>query len=190
MTLLRLLATALGSLIGILLGVLLYGQALEKGWSIHDEVKIMAPITTIHTLVNTPKAWISWGRYNTGETIDYETWGPEMGAHAGFRWHGNDKSGSLEITKSDPKFGIDYQITGWGDGPAHGRISYQEFSDHIVVSWEDNGDLGLLGGYVSSDYKAQKQKYIRNSLHNLKQMAEHYNDQTLGSERKGSIKVW
>lgn len=172
MTLLRLLATALGSMIGILLGVLFYGQSLEKGWHVSEEMMIMAPITTVHSLVNSPKTWLHWGRHNMEESLDYETWGTELGVGSGFRWYGKDRTGSLEITRSDPKSGISYRITGWGDGPAEGQISYKENENYTLISWEDNGDLGLLGGYVSSHYKYQKQSYIHHSLQSLKQIAE------------------
>jgi hypothetical protein len=164
----RLLLTAVGTCLGLVIGVLAYGSLLRTTWRVERYTIIDAPVAVIHPLIESPKEWTRW--VSGGNTVGSEPYGGERGVGAGLRWDG----GELEIVASDPEEGVRYEAR-VGDLPmADGGLSYRRAQGGTQVTWVDEGDYGRwpLGGYLVSRIERNIGRHCDRSLRSLTLLAE------------------
>ncbi|HND29150.1 MAG TPA: SRPBCC family protein [Myxococcota bacterium] len=164
----RLLLIAVGTCLGLVLGVLLYGSLLRTHWRVERHTIIDAPVAVIHPLVDSPKEWTRW--VASGSTPGTEAFGGERGVGAGLRW----EKGELEIIASDPEVGVRYETRLQELPPSEGSLSYSQAQGGTKVTWIDEGDYGRwpLGGYVVSRIERSVGRRCDRSLRSLTLLAE------------------
>lgn len=164
----RLLLTALGTCIGLAIGILLYGSLLRTSWRVERYVIVDAPVAVIHPLVEAPKEWTRW---MVGENLaDTQHFGGDRGVGAGLRWEG----GELEIIAGDPEQGIRYEKRLRELPPSDGSLSYSQAQGGTKVTWIDEGDYGSwpLGGFLVSRIERSLVRRCDRSLRALTLLAE------------------
>ncbi len=164
----RLLLTAVGTCIGLVLGVLVYGSLLRTEWRVERFVIVDAPVAVIHPLVEAPKEWTRW--MVDENPADIKPFGGDRGVGAGLRWEG----GELEIVAGDSEQGIRYEKRLIDLPPSDGSLSYSQAQGGTKVTWVDEGDYGRwpLGGYLVSRIERSLQRRCDRSLRALTLLAE------------------
>lgn len=164
----RLLLIAVGTCLGLVIGVLVYGSLLTTHWRVERHVIIDAPVQVIHPLVESPKEWARWAV--GAATVGAEPFGVKRGVGAGLRWEG----GELEIVSSDLETGVRYESRVGELPPTEGSISYSHAQGGTKVTWVDEGYYGKwpLGGYLVSRIERSIGRRCDHSLRSLTLLAE------------------
>ncbi len=160
--------------IAILAGIFGYGYSLPKDVSITRSIVINAPSESIHPLVNSFQAWRNWAPWNTEKdpTLKYTYEGSEEGVGSKQIWKGKDGEGNMVITKSDPKTGIEYDITMMEKKEA-GSIVYEKEGEGTKVTWTFNStDMGAINRIFVNMFKGQLEGYFDEGLEDLKSYVE------------------
>lgn len=174
MRLLKRLALAFAGFVVVVLGV---GLLLPSAWQTQRSTEIKAGSEHILPFIETPKLWLDWAPWTPtrypGMTVNYE--GPERGAGARWSWTGEKSgSGSLTITRSDPTYGIDFDLEFDGHEPSKGSIRFEPIGDGTKVTWSMWGDMGMspVGRYFGLLMDSMMQADFETGLTNLETQAE------------------
>ena len=168
---------AFGALALILL-VLIVGLFLPSQWVVQREITIAAKPESIHAHVGHLDRWPEWMPCYTEDPamqITYE--GPSGSVGSILRWKSAKMGdGSLELTKSDPRTGITYELAmDELDEPTHGSITLEPRGDTTRVVWHDTGKVGrnpLMRLLVPIVLEPMLGRYFARGLEELKRDVE------------------
>ncbi len=133
--------------IGIGLATLLViaiGFALPSSYTISRAVTINAAPARIHALVNDLERWPDWTPWAKADPSLVVTFGDitqGVGAHQS--WTGNSGGGELTITRSDPDWGVGYDMS-LDDGKykSQATLEYKRAGSATEVVWTMSGENG------------------------------------------------
>ena len=159
---------------------------LPRKFHVERSIAIDAPPEAIHAVVTRLREWPTWTAWTAERYPDMKIAfaGPEEGVGAKQSWEGKSSGrGSIEITKSSPEEGVDYDFAFDGN-PSTGGISFFPGPDTTLVTWYADGDLGrnpvaryfglLMDRFMGPDFET--------GLRNLKKKAEAANTLAAGVE--------
>ena len=175
----------------ILLGLLVLGLVccgiglmLPREWNIETHVDIAAPPAAIHPHIDRPATFTEYmQKHALGEdpasVIEFDFTGPENGVGAGWHAHSKTPMGEsnvhIQLTRSEPEYGIDYQgkietdvVNDWGS------IRFSEGPDGTTrVTWTDRGEgPPILGAIFRPFIEKTMTAFFRGILVQLKNGVE------------------
>lgn len=162
----------------LMIAGLVVGLFLPSSAVIERSITIQASPDDIHPFVNSLRKWQEWTPWNTekDETLNYSYEGKESGVGAIHTWKSkNSSSGRLEITRSDPATGIEYQTTFKDDEESHsGTIRYEKEGDGTRVIWTFELNIGtsIPGRYLVFFFKDTMTATFDEGLSNLAKVVE------------------
>ena len=129
------------------------GFLLPRTFTISRSVVIKATPEKIHrytgNLENWPQ-WTPWFKADPAVKVAYGSMTTGVGATQ--EWDGDSGDGILEFTRSDPTWGVEYDmVLDGGSFPSVCRIRYHDTGDgNTEVTWEMTGDNGynILGRFM------------------------------------------
>lgn len=133
--------------IGIALATILViavGFALPSSYTISRTVTISASPTRIHALAGDLKKWpdwTPWAKADPSIVIKYGDLTEGVGAHQS--WTGNSGGGELTFTRSDPAWGVAYDMN-MDDGKylSKSTLEYKNAGSATEVIWTMHGENG------------------------------------------------
>ena len=153
------------------------GILLPKNYSISRSVTINSTSGIIHNYVGDLNQWDKWGPWQR-ENPKFKIYkGPvlsNVGAHES--WISGDSGGELTFTKSDPDYGIEYELKfNNGKYKSLSSIRYDKSDNTTKVTWNMTGitDMPVLGGYFALLLDPIVGDMFQEGLNNLKQLVEH-----------------
>jgi len=148
---------------------------LPSRYSVERSVVIDASAVVIHPLVSDLRRWPEWGPWQEDDPTRVVTLGDKVvGAGASQTWKGAGGSGSLEITRSEPAWGIAYDIMFNGEFPAKAEIRYEPRGEKTRVVWRIRGEVGwdLLARYFALAMDAMVGPMFELGLEKLEEKVE------------------
>ena len=124
--------------------VVAVGFMLPSTFTVSRAVTINAEPARIHTLVGDLKEWPNWAPWAKADPSMVVTYGAAttgVGAHQS--WVGDSGNGQLTFTRSEPDWGVAYDMT--FDGEKHASrstMTYLRAGSATEVVWVMTGDIG------------------------------------------------
>ena len=124
--------------------VVVVGFLLPSEYVVNRTVTINAVPTHIHTFVGDLEQWPAWTPWMKADPTIVITFGEittGVGAHQD--WTGDSGNGALTFTRSDPTWGVGYDMT-MDDGKyiSQSTMEYTAAGNATEVSWIMTGSLG------------------------------------------------
>jgi hypothetical protein len=175
----------------IVLIVAVIGFCLPRKFHVERGIAINAPPEAIHAVVAKLREWPTWTAWTVERYPDMKIAfsGPEEGVGAKQTWEGKTSgNGSIEIKKSDPQEGIEYEFAFDGH-PSTGAIKFLPGPDSTLVYWSSEGDMGLnpIGRYFGMLMDGMMGPDFEKGLANLKRKVEAANDKSLKGQFDAAI---
>lgn len=133
--------------IGIALATILViavGFALPSSYTISRAVTINATPARIHTFTGDLEKWPDWTPWATADpsiVISYGDTTEGVGAHQS--WTGNSGGGELTLTRSDPAWGVAYDMNmDHGKYISEATMVYENAGSATEVIWTMTGENG------------------------------------------------
>lgn len=166
-------AIILAALAGIFLVV---GLFLPTQYTVTRTQVIQGKPASIHAHVNNLAKWEGWAPWKEEDPTLVVTLGKKSsGVGANQSWVGKDGNGSLTITKSSKKEGIDYDLA-FNDGAykCSAFIHYRDIGGGTHVTWTMQGDIGVavIGGYLAMSMDSMAGPMFQRGLTRLKNVVE------------------
>ena len=173
MKVLKIIAITIALLVLVAVAV---GFFLPTEYSVSRSVRIAASPEKVHELVGDLKRWDDWTPFKADDPTVVVTLGDKtagVGAHQS--WTGDSGNGELTFTASDPKTGVEYDMS-MNDGAykCKGIVRYVPQGDSTEVSWSMSGDMDtpVIGGYFVLIMDAAVGPMFQKGLDKLKLVAE------------------
>ena len=121
------------------------GLFLPRTYTIERSIVITASKQQIHELCADLEQWPRWTPWFKADPGIEITMGPRSrgeGAHQA--WHGKDSQGKLTFTRSDPAWGVGFDL--WlndGSTEAVCTMRYAVVDSGVQVTWDMTGDAGF-----------------------------------------------
>jgi Polyketide cyclase / dehydrase and lipid transport len=166
-----------GKGLALALGVfLLVGLVLPRGWRVERAVVIAGPPERISPWLSDLHRWQDWSVWTKAmdPSVRHAYWGPEQGVGAGWSWLGLTMGrGKVTITSADPRRGVTLDEAIESDQVnAHASLTLTPEAGGTRVTWVDEGELPLLGGYFRPRVEARLATHLEASLGRLKTVVE------------------
>jgi Polyketide cyclase / dehydrase and lipid transport len=142
--------------IGILAATLLVavvGLLLPSEYRVQRELVIHTSPERIHQFTSDLETWPQWTPWFQNDPSLEITIGPisrDVGAHQ--EWKAKKGGGHLTITRSEPRWGVGYEMDlSKGRPQSNYTMRYEAMADSTKVIWEMQGDMGwnLMGRYFN-----------------------------------------
>jgi hypothetical protein len=135
-----------GIVVGLLAFLFVVGLCLPRRFRVERTVLIGSAPDRVHRLVNRFEEWPTWTAWTKERYPDMEVTfsGPAEGVGSKYHWTGSESgTGDIEITASDPKRGIEYDLA-FDNGAmlSTGAVAYEPEGEGTRVKWHAEGDLG------------------------------------------------
>lgn len=173
MRLLRPLGKGLALLLALFLGV---GLVLPRTWRVERSVVIAAPPERISPYLLDLHRWQEWSPWTRAldPLVRHAYSGPRSGVGAGWSWLGPTMGrGSLTITWADARTGLRLDQAIESDRVnAHAELRLVPTAEGTRVTWVDEGELPLLGGWFRGRVEARLGRSFEAGLGRLKALAE------------------
>jgi len=151
------------------------GLMLPRTWTVSRTVQIDAPRARVHALCADLHEWPAWAPwFRADPALRIETGDVTSGAGAHESWQGESDHGHLTFTRSDPDWGVAYDITN-RRLQARCAMRYAEGdSGRIAVTWEMTGDTGwnFMDRYLGRLMGPIQGPLLDDGLERLKLVAE------------------
>ena len=137
----------LGSIIGLFV---LVGLILPTSYSLSAQTTIKAPRARVHALLEDLEQWEHWEPWREKDPTIQITRGQTTGAGAHQSWTDKSGGGELTYTRSDPDYGIDYDLLFAKKYACKASITHEQATDGTArVTWSMSGDTGtpIIGAY-------------------------------------------
>jgi hypothetical protein len=171
----RVVQIILVAVVGSLLVLVVMGLLMPSHYRAQRSLLINAPASAVHPWVEDLHRWPTWANWNRVDPSLTTTYSDvEKGLGAGEAWHSERAgSGTRQITRSDPKTGIEFN-TRLGDGTlCKGSVSYSESAGTTTVTWTDEGQLPrLIGSFSKGAFEDTIGEHMEEGLKRLKQAVE------------------
>ena len=152
------------------------GLALPREYTISRSIVIDASVDRIHELCDDLEQWPRWTPWFKADPNLEINVGPVThgeGAHQS--WDGKSSKGELTFTRSDPDWGVGFDLT-FDDGGTRAActMSYAPVDSGIQVTWVMTGDNGydLLSRYFGLLMDSVMGPMFEEGLARLKLLAE------------------
>lgn len=124
--------------------VVLVGLVLPRNWTVSREVVIAAPPARIHELCEDLEQWPAWTPlFSAGPGMEITRGAITRGAGAHQAWHGEGAGGELTVTRSDPDWGVAFDIAFLDRSTrAASALRYGTAPGGVTVTWDVTGDAG------------------------------------------------
>lgn len=125
--------------------VIAVGFMLPGTFTVTRSVTMKAEPATIHALVGDLERWPDWTPFLEADPTTVVTPGDRTsGVGASQNWNGKSGSGELTFTRSDPDWGIEYDMD-FDEGAflSFCTIRYEIVEGGTKVSWSMTGDHGM-----------------------------------------------
>jgi hypothetical protein len=117
---------------------------LPAEYSVSRTVTIKADPAHIHSFVGDLEQWPAWTPWVKADPTIKITFGDKttgVGAHQS--WTGDSGGGELTLTRTDPAWGVGYDMTfKGGKHPSQSTMEYKPLGDSTEVVWVMTGDNG------------------------------------------------
>jgi hypothetical protein len=125
--------------------VIAVGFALPRTFTVTRSTTIAAEPERIHALVGDLERWTEWTTWLVEDPTAVVTIGDvSAGVGASQSWTGRSGSDELTITRSDPDWGVAYDIAfDGGRFPASCEMRYLPADGGTLVTWSMSGDNGM-----------------------------------------------
>ena len=175
----RLLKTLIVILVILIVAFVVIGLMLPTDYLVSRSVVIDAPVGDIHANLNDLNKWPAWSPWIENDPGLQVTVGDiSSGVGASQSWVGKDGDGSLVITSSDSKKGINYDLEfNEGQYRCKSNFIYVPTSEGTEVIWEMSGnmDAPVIGGYFAAKMDSWVGMEFEKGLSNLKNIVENKN---------------
>jgi len=165
--------------IGILAATLLVvivGLLLPSQYSVQRELVINTSPERIHEFVSDLETWPQWTPWFKDDPSLEVTMGAiTQGKGAHQEWTAKKGGGQLTITRSEPGWGVAYNMDLSGSRPeSHCAMRYEQMADSTLVVWEMNGDMkwNLMGRFFNLLMDPLVGPMFDDGLARLKMLAE------------------
>ena len=152
------------------------GIFLPKEYTVSRSIVIDATPRQIHPYLNNLNNWPKWSPWVENDpTLKVTVGDKSSGVGASQSWVGKDGDGSLVITESSVKEGIDYDLEfNQGQFKCKGIFEYIPEGQNTDVIWEMRGkvDTPVLGGYFAAKMDSWVGPEFEKGLQNLKKVVE------------------
>jgi hypothetical protein len=157
--------------------VIAVGFLLPRQYEVTRTVAIKAPTAAIHPLVDDLERWPEWTPWAKSDPTIRITYGPVtagVGAHQS--WTGDSGGGELTLTRSDPDWGIAYDMSFQeGKYPSVSTMTYRAADGGgTEVAWTMTGDTGVnpFGRFFGLMMDPMVGPMFEDGLNRLKLLAE------------------
>ncbi len=165
--------------IGILaatLVVAIIGLLLPSQYSVQRELVINTTADRIHEFTSDLETWPNWTPwFKDDPTIEITLGTITQGVGANQEWKAQKGGGRLTVTRSEPDWGVSYQMD-LSKGRPHSTYSlrYEAMSDSTKVVWRMSGDMGwnLMGRFFNLLMDPMVGPMFDEGLARLKMLAE------------------
>jgi hypothetical protein len=156
--------------------VIAVGFMLPGSYTVTRKVTVKAAPAAIHALVGDLEQWPEWTPFLEADPTTVVTVGDKTtGAGASQSWTGESGSGELTFTRSEPDWGIAYDMV-FDEGAYRSTcdMTYKVVDDGTEVSWSMAGDNGLnvLKRYMGMVMDKWVGPMFEDGLNKLKLVAE------------------
>lgn len=165
--------------IGVLAATLVVaigGLLLPSEYTVQREVIIQTTPERIHEFANDLETWPQWTPWFKDDPSLQVTLGTvTRGVGANQQWEAKKGGGELTITRSDPNWGVAYNMNlSKGRPQSHCTMRYERMADSTRVVMEVNGDMGwnLMGRYFNLLMDPMVGPLFDDGLTKLKMIAE------------------
>jgi len=165
--------------IGILaatLVVVIVGLLLPSKYSVQRELVINSSPEHIHQFASDLETWSEWTPWFKDDPSLEVTMGSiTQGKGAHQVWTAKKGGGELTITRSDPTWGVEYDMDLSGTRPeSNCAMRYEVMADSTLVVWEMNGDMkwNLVGRFFNLLMDPLVGPMFDDGLARLKMLAE------------------
>lgn len=152
------------------------GLFLPTQYTVTRTQMIEAKPAAIHSFVNDLTKWNAWTPWKDEDPSVVITQGKKKsGVGASQSWDGKDGTGSLTVTKSSKKEGIDYDLTFNNDAlKSKAFIHYRDMGGNTQVNWTMSGDMEVpvVGGYLAMTMDSMVGDMFQKGLTKLKEVVE------------------
>ena len=161
----------------LLVLVVVVGLGLPGSYRVERSTLIHAPPEVIHGLVADLERWKEWTPWRP-ENSSGTQWmfgGPRGGVGAVRSWSGELGTGTLSLTRSDPKTGVAYDTSlEGGHYLMQGQISFTPADGGTRVTWVEEGSVGVnpLMHYLLPLIQSQLGARFEQGLAQLQKQAE------------------
>ncbi len=177
--------------IGVLAATLVVavgGLFMPSKYAVEREIVIQASPERIHQFTNDLKTWPEWTPWFKNDPTLEITLGPVTeGEGASQQWKAKKGGGQLEITRSDPQWGIQYNMDlSKGRPDSINSMRYEPMADSTKVIMKMEGDRGwnLMGRYVNLLMDPMVGPMFDDGLLRLKVLAEKPDDEQQDAEQQ------
>ncbi|MEZ4448200.1 MAG: SRPBCC family protein [Nannocystaceae bacterium] len=173
----KILKRILIGLVALVALLLVVGLFLPSKWRVERTIAIGATPEAIAPLLATPRRWADWAAWNNqmDPTLVTTYGGPETGVGASMTWKGESMGhGTMTITSVAPTV-ITYDLVlEENQTPAHGTFSLSVEGDKTMVTWLDEGDMGMFipGRYFRPLLEKMLGEHFELGLKKLQPLAE------------------
>ena len=173
---LKIIKSLIALLIIIIVLFIVIGIFLPKDYTVSRSVVIDASPQQIHPYLNNLNNWPKWSPWAENDpTLKVTVGDISSGIGASQSWIGKDGDGSLVITESSIREGIDYDLEfNKGQFRCKGIFEYIPEGQGTDVIWEMRGkvDTPVLGGYFAAKMDTWVGAEFEKGLQNLKEVVE------------------
>lgn len=159
----------------IVLLFIIVGLLLPTTYAVSSSVVIDAPQAKVHELVADLEEWPKWEPWTEEDDgIMVSRTEQTTGVGAGQQWTDTSGGGELTITRSDPDYGIDYDLTFNQKYHCKASITHTPTANGVRVTWTMSGDTGtpVIGGFFARLMPALIGPMFDQGMQNLKTAAE------------------
>lgn len=161
--------------LGVLVLFIVVGLFLPTTYSVEATQTIRAPRERVHALIADLEQWEHWEPWREKDPTIEITREQTTGVGAKQAWTDKSGGGELTFTRSDPDYGIDYDLLFAQKYACKASMTHQPVDAGAVrVTWSMNGDAGLpvIGGYFARLMPKMIRPMFQRGLDKLKQAAE------------------
>jgi len=154
---------------------IIMGIVMPSSYDVRRSIEINATPQEIHQIVGDLNQWSNWTPWQKNDpNTKIEVSENSTGVGAKQKWVGN-KSGQLEIMRSDMNYGVDYNLSFSGDDTlTESSITYTPQGNSTTVSWNMIGEMPVpvIGSYVALIMDEMSGPTLEMGLKNLKDVIE------------------
>lgn len=163
-------------ILGVLVLFVLVGLILPSQFSVSCSEQINAPRERVHALIADLDQWEHWEPWREKDpTITVQRSDQTAGVGAHQTWTDKSGGGELTFTRSDPDYGIDYDLVFAKQHACKASMAHEPVAgDQVRVTWSMTGSakMPVVGGYFARLLPLMIRPMFTRGLTNLKSVAE------------------
>jgi uncharacterized protein YndB with AHSA1/START domain len=146
---------------------------LDGKYDVSREIVIQAPPAEIHKQVGDLDQWPNWLPFTKHDKSVKTTVEKATGVGASQHWTGNDGTGKLTFTESDPEKGIEYTMLFDEKWASKGSMTYAKVGENTRVTWRMTGQNDdFIGKWMAAGMNYMVGSKFDEGLADLKKKVE------------------